>query len=210
MPCCENCKTFLFTLLTFIAVGSAVLLFVIAIVFVSINHLTFTEIYLDIYLYIGLGISVIVFLVCIYASWNSESKCTRSFLGIIFIIFLIVVLAIGIVVIAFKDNFLSALGNVFTDRSNEDRQQIQTAFKCCNWGTQKLNCTVDVDQDCQEKFISFYDNFRIGIFISSLVISLLLGIGILLVFHSVCSCCHGKQNNGSRYDPFNTTLSYGW
>lgn len=205
----------LLTILTLFAIGSAVVLFVFSIIFVEVYDLDeFEGVNLLTWIVVGLVISLIVFAFCLYASIK-QVKWALSILGIIFCLFALVMLTIGISVLVFESTFTDYFENVFLN-CNEVKNKpiiksIQDAFECSYWVNVDVNCTINGSQpyvDCQEIFLDTYNKFKFIVFFVCLIIAILLGVGVFFAYKE--RCCNKKSNDEKSHQAFVTPLTYGW
>lgn len=208
-----NCKKFVrgfgFTILTLLTIGSTVALFGLSTYYIY----KFLDGVSDGFIagiIVALCVSFLVFCFGIYASCKG-TKCTRSVLAVIYILYAIFVGAMAIFFLAFKNKILTLIGDQYNKENNELVESINKAFNCNSWeGNQTVNTTVSENTtliSCKEKIEKFYNKTQLVIGIILIAVFLILVVGIILVFKYIC--CSAEDSTSSK-ERLSTPLTYGW
>lgn len=208
MSCNNFVRSFGFTILTLLTIGSTVALFGLSTYYIY----KFLDGVSDGFIagvIVALCISFLVFCFGIYASCKG-TKCTRSVLAVIYIVYALFVGAMAIFFLAFKSKIVELIGKEYNKKNNELVESINKAFKCNSWVG--INNTTDYLQEnatisCKEKINEFYNKTQLVIGIVLIAVFLILIIGIILVFKYICC---SKDDASSNKEQISTPLTYGW
>ena len=213
MSCSNFFKGIFFFIFTLVVLGSITLVsFIFSKTF---NQMKLNALYT--YSLIAMVVSGSLLIISIIAVFLN-SKCFRSFISLIYLLFDFVILAIGIFFLTSKDQVVKISYKLWQDVNTSDpnftipeaTKQFQINFECCGlYGNEtSFNCTAGVTVGCQSKINDWADN--------KLRLTGLLLVGVFFVFLIIIvlsfkmSCNSGDYEDVNSKEQYNTPLTYGW
>lgn len=208
MSCKNFVRSFGFTILTLFTIGSTVALFALSTYYIYKVLDGVSDGFIA-GVIVALCVSFLVFCFGIYASCKG-TKCSRSILAIIYIIYALFIGFMAIFFLAFKNKIIELIGKEYNKNNNEFVESINKAFNCHSW--EVINNTIDYLQEnktisCKEKICEFYNKTQLVIGIILIGVFLILIFGIVLVFKYICC---SNEDDSSLKEQISTPLTYGW
>jgi hypothetical protein len=191
----------LFTCLTLLTIGISSALF-IAVVYYFVD-LSFHKAEKSVFaiLVVAMVVSLLLLIYGFYAS-ICGGKAAKFSLAVIYLIYALVLLAIGVALLAIKDTIIDAVEDYFlSDTTAEDvRSKFETEFKC-EWEGNATNC--------KTKIQDLYKSFGVGIAAGLIVLFAILLLGDIIAWRWLCSKWEDGPAGGQGGD-VKTPLTYSW
>jgi hypothetical protein len=146
---------------------------------------------------------VSILLLC-YGFWASAcgGKGAKYSLAIIYLVYALVLLAIGIALLALKNQITDAVETFFTKKPEEDA--VRTAFENelgCKWNT-------TTEPQCKDKFEQLYKSVGIGVGAGLIVLFAVLLLGDIVAWRWLCS--KWEEAPTSAKPTMTSPLTYSW
>jgi hypothetical protein len=199
------CKRgFLFTTLTLLTIGVSAALFILLVYyFIHLGIQTAEEAVFAI-LVVAMCVSV---LLLFYGFWASACgrKAAKISLAVIYLVYGLVLLAIGIALLALKSNIIDTVQSFFVDKPVDDK--VRTAFEKefdCKWTPEP-----ETETDCKKKFQDLYGSFGVGIAAGLIVLFALLLVGDIIAWRWLCNNWEDVPE-AAKQPTMTSPLTYSW
>jgi hypothetical protein len=196
---------FLFTVLTLLTIGASCALFIAAIVYLAKIQIQSVSETLWVAVIIAMCASFLILCFGIYASWWGKA-CSRTIVLLIYIIYALVLGAIGIALLALKNTLMTEFGKLWEGEPAEARKKIEEFLKCKGWTSEN-----EVTPSCKAKVDEFYGKY------GGIIGGCLLGLFVILMAGSVWGfylTCKGGQERSDTDTPRRNNvrepLAYSW
>jgi hypothetical protein len=201
----------LLTILTFLTIGAPTALLIALIV--CFNALAMKDVHIA--LWVGVIIAMVVSLLIlaygIYASCFGGS-CQKGLMTVIFGVYGVVVVALGIGVLAFKSQLVEGFKELWNDpiKNAKAISTLETGLDCSGWDN---SSSPDDIPTCETKIRDYYTKYGspAGGVLLGLGLLLLVGVGFAIKF--ICSASKDgdtEYSNVSGKSNVTTPLTYGW
>lgn len=198
----------LFTIMTLFTIGVTTVVFGFMLYYFKMMAITEASDALYAVLIIGLCVSLLILIYGTYASCCG-GRCHKVIISLIYIIWALVLLAVGIYVLGSKGKLLDMLGEHWD--ANKEKGAISTAeqeLKCSGW-----NVVTPGISTCKEVISGYYNKYGKPCAGVLIVLSLILFVGVFLAFKMICRKTTDERGSSSQQggrDQFTTPLTYGW
>ncbi|OHT08688.1 hypothetical protein TRFO_04750 [Tritrichomonas foetus] len=215
MASCKKCCTgTCFTILTIFTIGLTLGIFIFAtIVYSKIRTVNDT---IFIVIIIALCVTALVFIFGIYSSCCGN-KCTKGILTFIYLIYALVLAALGISLLIFKNKLPGYFREAYDSGkfSKEDIATLEETFNCqfpeSENGTSLLLNDTDTNQtDCFEMFESYVKDYGLWLGIALIILFVILFIGVVLACRLACKKDEESTGTHPVKEQVSTPLTYGW
>jgi hypothetical protein len=197
---CATCRRgFVFTALTLFTIGISTALFITVVYyFVSLK---IQEANSSIFIVLVV-VMVVSFLLLIFGFWASfrGAVWAKALLAVIYALYAVILLAIGILLLAMKNQITDAVQEYFDINPGEFRDKFEEALNC-SWN--------DTNVTCLEKFKDIYGTFGIGIGVGLILLAVVLLVGDGFAWKWICEKCKYKEASSSQKQ-LTAPLTYSW
>jgi hypothetical protein len=198
---CTTCRRGLvFTALTLLTIGVSTALFIsVVYYFVSLKVQDANK-----SIFAVLVVAMVVsFLLLVFGFWSSfrGPPCSKAVLAVIYAIYAVALLGIGVCLLAMKGQITDAVQEYFDDNPGELRDAFQEGLNC-SWNDTNA-------ASCLDKFKEIYDTFGIGIGVGLIVLAVVLLIGDGFAWKWFCETWRNREvlsNQTNLTEP----LTYSW
>ena len=141
-----------------------------------------------------------------------DNKCLRSFVSIMYVVFDIVILAVGVFLIASQNSIPNLIEKIWKDSPKYDpiRNDQEKNWECCGWNASQLHCINGsyANITCYSQYEAKFGQKMIKYGWVCIALFFVLLIAIYYAFK--LSCRSGSDENKKTKEQFNTPLTYGW
>jgi hypothetical protein len=180
-----RCSYFFFSIVSFITLGGTLALLITAFIFLSKFELLKADSRILACLIAALIVAFLILVFSVYSSFNPKNW-GRWILTVVFALYSLGIVAIGIIALAFLSKVLKSLGDLWKDPDASPNQviigSIEHGFNCCGWNSSRVNCTVNPARTCEDIVTQEFKKYV------NWVGSLLLVVGVVLMIAAIFAC----------------------